>query len=288
VATNGDLSQWKDEAGEVLGSRIGGVVLSLEGKQPAEFEKAIAELESHIDIPVISLLVPFSLETAPPANTPSYLPGSAKLPTSLSTIFVKPTPEYLPALNWALANSRVVDIDMRSDLAGSDTLWEGFEDLLTTVTNNKQTPIVLSNILPPPHNLTLPIVQLMNHPTYRDYQAHTAALSLFPKLYVKFLPPTWNAPTPPTPTPNASFENMENKDKKEWKRRIKMYLGPVLEAFGYERIIFGSSHSSASNSNSSAGDWYEIARESFAELGVEQEAIDAVFSGNAKKVYGSS
>lgn len=163
VATNGDLSQWKDEAGEVLGSRIGGVVLSLEGKQPAEFEKAIAEwafvglaividdwlltndrrLESHIDIPVISLLVPFSLETAPPANTPSYLPGSAKLPTSLSTIFVKPTPEYLPALNWALANSRVVDIDMRSDLAGSDTLWEGFEDLLTTVTNNKETPIVL-------------------------------------------------------------------------------------------------------------------------------------------------
>jgi hypothetical protein len=80
-----------------------------------------------------------------------------------------------------------------------------------------------ANILPPPHNLTLPIVQLMGHPTYRAYQAHTAALSLFPKLYVKFLPPTWNAPTPPTPPPNASFENTESKEKKEWKRRIKMY-----------------------------------------------------------------
>jgi predicted TIM-barrel fold metal-dependent hydrolase len=65
-------------------------------------------------------------------------------------------------------------------------------------------------------------------------------------------------------------------------------VGPVVEAFGYERIIFGSSHSSASNASSSAGDWYEIARESFAELGVEQEVIDAVFSANAKKVYGRS
>jgi predicted TIM-barrel fold metal-dependent hydrolase len=65
-------------------------------------------------------------------------------------------------------------------------------------------------------------------------------------------------------------------------------VGPVLEAFGFERIIFGSSHSSASNASSSAGDWYEIARESFAELGVEQAAIDAVFSANAKKVYGRS
>jgi len=287
VATN-DLSQWKQEAGKVLGGRISGIILSLEGKQSSEFEQTITELESHIDIPVVSLLVPFSLESAPPASPPSYLTGSAKLPRSLSTTFVKPTPECVPALTWALENSRVVDIDIRSDLTESDTLWEGFEEFLTTATNDKQTPVVLSNILPPPHNLTLPIIQLMNHPTYRAYQSHIATLSLYPKLYVKFLPPTWNAPTPPTPAPNASFENTDSKEKKEWKRRIKMYLGPVLEAFGYERIIFGSSHSSASNASSSAGDWYEIARESFAELGVEQEAIDAVFSGNAKKVYGPS
>lgn len=43
VATNGDLSQWKQEAGKVLGGRIGGVILSLEGKQPSEFEQTIAE-----------------------------------------------------------------------------------------------------------------------------------------------------------------------------------------------------------------------------------------------------
>lgn len=43
VATNGDLNQWKQEAGEVLGGRTGGVILSLEGKQPSEFGQAIAE-----------------------------------------------------------------------------------------------------------------------------------------------------------------------------------------------------------------------------------------------------
>lgn len=35
------------------------------------------------------------------------------------------------------------------------------------------------------------------------------------------------------------------------------------------------------------GDWYELARESFAELGIEQEGIDAIFYENAKQVYGS-
>src|SRR5262245_43549826 len=101
----------------------------------------------------------------------------------------------------------------------------------------------------------------MNHPSYRAYQSHTAALSLFPNLYVKFLPPDWNAPTPPTPPAVAPVDgDKDSKEKKEWKRRIKMYrksempqvrnvfdipfaVGPVLEAFGFQRIIFGSSPS---------------------------------------------
>jgi predicted TIM-barrel fold metal-dependent hydrolase len=64
-------------------------------------------------------------------------------------------------------------------------------------------------------------------------------------------------------------------------------VGPALEAFGYERILFGSSPSPSSRAKSNAGDWYELARESFAELGTEQEDIDAVFFGNASRVYGS-
>lgn len=43
VAATGDLSQWKQEAGEVLGGRIGGVVLSLQGKEGAEVEKTVEQ-----------------------------------------------------------------------------------------------------------------------------------------------------------------------------------------------------------------------------------------------------
>ncbi|KZP18695.1 hypothetical protein FIBSPDRAFT_791574 [Athelia psychrophila] len=299
VAPTGDLVQWKKEAGEALEKRIGGVVLSLQGTEEADIEKTIAGLESTGDLPVLSVLVPFSLDAAPPSDMPSYVTGS-KVPISLSTTFVKNGTESVAALAWALQNSRSVDIDIRSDLATNDPLWDGFEDMLTAATKpeegKKLGSIILSNILPPPHDLTLPIVRLMKHPTYQTYQSHTAALSLFPNCYVKFLPPAWDAPTPSTPAAGASFESSQStvsvqnelEQKDEWKRRIKMYLGPVVEAFGYERIIFGSSHSSASTAQSSAGDWYEIARESFAELGIDQEAVDAVFFNNAKKVYGQA
>jgi len=59
-----------------------------------------------------------------------------------------------------------------------------------------------------------------------------------------------------------------------------------MEAFGYQRIIFGSSPSSSSRGPSNVGDWYEIARESLAELGIEQDFIEGVFYGNAANVYG--
>lgn len=42
VVPTGDLVQWKQEAGDILGKRIGGVVLSLQGTEPAEIEKTIA------------------------------------------------------------------------------------------------------------------------------------------------------------------------------------------------------------------------------------------------------
>lgn len=62
-------------------------------------------------------------------------------------------------------------------------------------------------------------------------------------------------------------------------------VGLVVEAFGYQRIIYGSS-TSASSTNSN--DWYEIARESLTELGVDQEGIDGVFGANASHVYGGA
>lgn len=56
----------------------------------------------------------------------------------------------------------------------------------------------------------------MNHPSYRDFQAQVAALSLFSTASVYFLPPNWDGPTP--------YEgDADEKVKSEWKRRIKMY-----------------------------------------------------------------
>ena len=43
MVTTGDLSQWKQEAGEILGGRIGGVILSLQDRQPTEIEKIVEE-----------------------------------------------------------------------------------------------------------------------------------------------------------------------------------------------------------------------------------------------------
>jgi predicted TIM-barrel fold metal-dependent hydrolase len=65
-------------------------------------------------------------------------------------------------------------------------------------------------------------------------------------------------------------------------------VGPAVEAFGFERIVFGSAPSPVSGARSNAGDWYEIAREAFAELGVDQESVDAVFGGNAQRIYAAA
>lgn len=65
-----------------------------------------------------------------------------------------------------------------------------------------------------------------------------------------------------------------------------MYIGPVIEAFGFERILFGTSPVASASAPSKAADWYELARESFVELGIEQAGIDATFGQNAKAVFG--
>jgi hypothetical protein len=281
VSNDINYSQWKKEAGQNLGSKIRGVVLSLPA---SEIHAALKELDSSSkESQVLSVIVPFDLEV-PDTAVEELLASSAAL--SLSTVFNTSSPNSIKGLNWALNHGRPVDIDIQATL--SDSLLEGFEDMITSASVDIKNlpPIILSNILPPPHDLDLPIVKLMNHPTYLAFQSRIAVLSLFPNVYVKFLPPSWDAPTPQTPFPGSPIEPADVQQQREWKRRIKMYLGPVMEAFGYERIIFGSSPSASSRGRAHVGNWYEIARESLAELGIEQASVDAVFFDNAQKVYG--
>ncbi|KAH7913926.1 hypothetical protein BJ138DRAFT_1001322 [Hygrophoropsis aurantiaca] len=264
-----------------------GVVLTVQ--KPEDIPNVIA---GYSDPEVLSVLLPFQVDVVP-SEVP-YLTSSHKIPTTLSTTLTTATlQEYVvttkpdtatssvdDSLKWALDNSRVVDISVLADVMANNSLWEKFEAILTkAIPDDKKGVVVLSNMFPPPHDLSFPTVKLMNHPTYHMYQSNTATLSLFPSLYVKLLPPSWDAPVPSAST-SASGDQL-----KEWKQRMKMYIGPVLEAFGYERIIFGTAPAPESTSLSTPSDWYEIVRESFAELGVDQEAIDAVFTTNADKVY---
>ncbi|KAF8757193.1 hypothetical protein RHS01_04029 [Rhizoctonia solani] len=152
-------------------------------------------------------------------------------------------------------------------------------------------PIVLSNLLPPPGALAVPTVKLLTHPMYLAYQERIASLSFNLNVYLKYLPPDWHTPTPTSPLPGSkpsdpegSIRDLDSEEKKEWKRRTKIW--PAIEAFGYSRLVFGSSPSTTSTSTSNAGDWYQIAKESVAELGVDQEGLDAVFGTNAKTIYG--
>ncbi|TBU24994.1 hypothetical protein BD311DRAFT_701169 [Dichomitus squalens] len=285
IDASGDLSLWKSETGQTIGGRVRGVVLSLHGAQESDIEKLVKDVASApSSTPILAIAVPFKLEDGAPTSPPSYLASasSSKPTIVLTSAFTKPSPAAIEALAWALTQNFVVNIDVQSDLH-QDGGWEALEDLLTKATASSELKgkIILSNILPPPDDLTLPIVKLLTHHTYRSYQSHTASLSLFANLYVNFLPPAWGEPTPKTPAPPAS-------EKNEWKRRIKMYIGHAIEAFGFQRILFGSSPAallSGSSPATNAGDWFELARESFAELGIEQDAIDAVFGQNARLVY---
>ncbi|RPD54067.1 hypothetical protein L227DRAFT_580845 [Lentinus tigrinus ALCF2SS1-6] len=298
IAPTGDLSSWKSQAGQNLGGRIRGVVVSLHGAE--DVEKVVQDVSAaSSSTPVLAIAVPFKLEDGVPASPPSYLAsGSTSKPTIvLSATFSTSSQPAIDALAWALTEGFTVNIDIQSDLQ-QESGWEEFEEFLTkaTASPDAKGKIILSNILPPPDDLTLPIFKLLTHPTYRSYQSHTASLSLFANLFVNFLPPAWGAPTPPTPAPPSSEDAAKaaaeaEKLKLEWKRRLKMYIGPAIEAFGFQRVLFGSSPAApltGTSPASSAGDWYELARESFAELGVEQDAIDAVFAQNAKLVYGAS
>ena len=179
-----------------------------------------------------------------------------------------------------------------------------------------------ANILPPPRSLEIKTVKLLTDPVYLSYQSHTATLSLMTSVYVKYAPPAWG----PVPRPNSDEENDSTEWKRRIKMyctctlffHCAFYLppssasfpflhlpctsshihcalgkkrkhstndepltvGPIVEAFGTDRILY------ASSGCENPADWYELAREVVAELGVEQEAVDAIFGANANGVFG--
>ena len=107
---------------------------------------AIVEIEvnrlesSSKESQILSIIVPFDLE-APDTAVEGLLTSSAAL--SLSTVFIKSSPNSINGLHWALSQGRPVDIDIQATL--SDSLLEGFEDMITgaSVDIKNLPPIIL-------------------------------------------------------------------------------------------------------------------------------------------------
>lgn len=188
-------------------------------------------------VPVLAISVPFVLEDGPPAAAPGFSPQSSP-PIHMSTTIASNSESHAAGIAWAVKEGFVVDI--HANVNELDEPWDDLEGVVgkamdpnlknelngrVVICNYILAPyaacssdaFITANVLPPAHTLSLPIVKLLTHPTYLAYQKHIAVLSLFPNVYVKFLPPAWDEPTPKA-TPKEF-----SKEAKEWKRRIKMY-----------------------------------------------------------------
>ncbi|KAF9227260.1 hypothetical protein BS17DRAFT_800320 [Gyrodon lividus] len=290
-----------------------GVVLTVKGQSADAIFSSPGALQSSVnDVRILSVLVPFALEDSIPSGVPSYLSATATPPATLATTYNGATPVAAEVeddskvqaqveapvknLRWALKHSKVVDIDVAGGIMAADSsFYDSFVNLLTKATelenqsaedstaNTKRTPIVLTNILPPPVDSNMLVVTMMNHPTYMTYRQRVSLLSLFENVHVKLLPPTWTSVESMPDT-----EEGKRKRDKEWKDILKLFIAPVLEAFGFERIIFGSSPATVSDVSAQPMSWYKLAQESFRELAVGQDEMNKVFMENAERVYGVS
>ncbi|KAG8956301.1 hypothetical protein FRC04_004381 [Tulasnella sp. 424] len=300
---NLQLSEWSEQAGDLIKKPISGVVLALhtqEGQPPLDEERFNALIQSS-KVPITAIIAPTHLADRGISKLPSYITSSPS-PFAFGVSFApgSTTPDDIRLI---LSAGHVVDLDVpwNSQQSESDSEWNALEDFIgkavTGGSEDSSKPtkaIVISNLLPPPHSLHVPIVKLMKSTVYQKYQEHISSLSFVPNVYIKFLPPNWEDPTPPSPAPFAttsdttgpSVTSQDAQAKDEWKQRVRIYLGPALDAFGYSRIIFGTSPSPSSTSASNAHDWYTLAREVVAEVGVEQEGVDAIFGKTAQTVYG--
>lgn len=189
--------------------------------------------------PILSLVIPFRLEDTEHSLPPNLV--SSSLPFSFKTVFTRPTPAGAASLKWAFSHGRPVDIDIQTVMP--DSVIESFGDMISKAQEDLDkvppiilsmfhsfplvpshlTPIIAGNWLPPPHDVSLSIVKLLKHPTYRDFQSQTAALSLFPDVHIKYLPPPWEAQVPMTPITSGGADDDVSRQLREAKRRIKMF-----------------------------------------------------------------
>lgn len=150
--TDGDLamSRWKEEAGSILGDRIGGVVVALRDPDIGKFDQCVPHTALPLlqidrlflcryrlstSTPVLRVLVPFSLD----AEEHVAPPKSAALITSFTGI----TPHSVASLRWAFQQGCPVDIEINASF-DDQSLFEGFEDMMSkALTDLESVPSII-------------------------------------------------------------------------------------------------------------------------------------------------
>lgn len=75
--------------------------------------------------------------------------------------------------------------------------------------------------------------------------------------------------------------------RSELRRRLRVFFDVLLEAFGIDRLVWAVTLGSggAGGEEAVVKEWYEVVREVFAGMGLDNDALEGIFSRNASKVY---
>lgn len=100
---------------------------------------------------ILSIATPFDLSAPVPSDRSpqsvlSGIPQSRYASYAAAHEGPEARSQTIETLKWALSNSRLIDIDIQSDIMSDVSKYEVFEDLLTNATadfGDKNVPIVL-------------------------------------------------------------------------------------------------------------------------------------------------
>ncbi|BGP08256.1 hypothetical protein JCM10049v2_004103 [Rhodotorula toruloides] len=224
--------------------------------------------------------------------------------------------DFIDGLRWLGEQGLAFDLtlDVTHEETGKTKVLEDAVDAIERVRagqpEDKQTVFVVDHFAKPPltadHTVPPP-------PTHASYVDCLFQLSLLPHTYLK-LSALLNSADPPTA--QAAFAEFRSGDYKKRKResayerlkaRVLAVLEPAIEAFGDERILVGAdwpmfrpvllpptstspspAHCPATNVDEEAAAWafeMQLYLDCFLQLGLDGEALDRIFEGNARKAY---
>ncbi|WRT65118.1 uncharacterized protein IL334_002060 [Kwoniella shivajii] len=246
----------------------------------------------------------------PPVKSAIQVKMDVSAEPAKAVLGVKPFSIHPTVLNLTLVTppsitniaKGAVDIIVPSTFPLSETEWDLLEEAVnaldgcwgngTSLNEEGKEPgkIVISGILPPP--LTKTATPLLSSDAYNLHLARIANLSLHANVYLKALPPVVDV------IQAKEKEGGWWSDRKELERVLRMYISPVIEAFGTHRIIFGSTPALPLAELTKVspipgdleqpipnGEWYSVLRKVISELGEGREEMSGVMGGNAAKAY---